>query len=129
MSLLLAWILHISAYTIKLSGPFLIHDWTRRVPLVVQEFRILPEHLSSPLVFSGVRVTRSLVLCVLVSDRCLSLCLFSFGHCIVCPSSIYAFWLPLWYLLAIVLSALLRFTDSDYPFGIFSLLSVLPLSF
>ena len=56
MSLLLAWTLHISAYTIKLSGPFLIHDWTRRVPLVVQEFRIFPEHLSSPLVFSGVRV-------------------------------------------------------------------------
>jgi hypothetical protein len=26
---------------------------------------------------------------------CLS---FSFGHCGVCPSSIYGFWLPLWYL-------------------------------
>jgi hypothetical protein len=24
--------------------------------------------------------------------------LVSFGHCIVCPSSIYDFWLPLWYL-------------------------------
>jgi hypothetical protein len=33
--------------------------------------------------------------------------------------SIYRFWLPLWYLLAIVSSALLRYTDSDYPFGIF----------
>ena len=43
--------------------------------------------------------------------------LVSFGHCVVC-SSIYGFWLPLWYLLAIVLSVLL-FTDSDYPFGIF----------
>ena len=32
-------------------------------------------------VFSGVRV-----------------CPFSFGHCIVCPSSIYGFWLPIWYL-------------------------------
>jgi hypothetical protein len=28
------------------------------------------------------------------------------------------FWLPLWYLLAIVLSVLLQYTDSDYPFGI-----------
>jgi hypothetical protein len=27
--------------------------------------------------------------------------LVSFGHCVVCPSSIYRFWLPLWYLLAI----------------------------
>jgi hypothetical protein len=42
----------------------------------------------------------------------------SFGHCVVCPSSIYGFWLPLWYLLVIVLSVL-RFTASGYPFGIF----------
>ena len=45
--------------------------------------------------------------------------LVSFGHCVVCSSSIYGFPLPLWYLLAIVLSVLLRFTDSHYPFGIF----------
>ena len=43
--------------------------------------------------------------------------LVSFGHCIICPA-IYHFWLPLWYLLAIVLSVL-RFTTSEYPFGIF----------
>ena len=62
-----------------------------------------------------------------------------FWHCVVCSSSIYGFWLPLWYLLAlcclfffdirilvtpvvsfgIVLSVLLRYTDSDYPCGIF----------
>jgi hypothetical protein len=40
---------------------------------------------------SGVRVTRSLVLCVCFVDRCFSFCLFSFGHCVVCPSSIYGF--------------------------------------
>ena len=34
------------------------------------------------------------------------------GHCIVCPSSIYGFWLPF---LVIVLSVLLQFTASDYP--------------
>ena len=33
-------------------------------------------------------------------------------------SAIYGFWLPLWYLVAIVLSVLLRFTDSGYPFSI-----------
>jgi hypothetical protein len=47
----------------------------------------------------------------------------SFDHCVVCSSSIYGFWLPLWYLqtLAIVLSVLLRYRDSDYLFGIFKL--------
>ena len=50
----------------------------------------LPEYLSSPPVFSGVRVTRSLVLCVCFVDRCLSFCPFSFGHCVIC-SSIYGF--------------------------------------
>jgi hypothetical protein len=48
-------------------------------------------------VFSGVRVTRSVDLCVCFVDRYLSFCPF----------------------LAIVLSVLLRFTDSDYPFKIF----------
>ena len=37
----------------------------RQVPLVEQELLTLQEHLSSPPVFSGVRVTRSLVLCVM----------------------------------------------------------------
>ena len=49
-------------------------------------------------VLSGVRVTRSLVLYVCFVDRFLSFCTFSFGHCVVCSSSIYGFWLPLWYL-------------------------------
>ena len=44
--------------------------------------------------------------------------LVSCSHCVVCSSSIYRFWLPLWYLVAIVLSVLLLYTDSDYPFGI-----------
>jgi len=50
--------------------------------------------MSSPLVFSGVRVTRSLVLCVCFVDHWhyLSFCTFSFGHCVVCSSSIYGFW-------------------------------------
>jgi hypothetical protein len=71
---------------------------TWRVPLVEQEMLTLPEHLSSPSVFSGVRVTQSLVLCVCFVDRCLSFCPFAFGHCVVCSSSIDGFWLPLWYL-------------------------------
>ena len=47
--------------------------------------------------------------------------LVSFDRCVVCSSSIYGFWLLLWYLLTVVLSVLLRCTDSDYLFGIFKL--------
>jgi len=61
--------------------------------------------MSSLPVFSGVRVTRSLVLCVCFVDRCLSFCPFVL------------------FCLVIVLSVLLLFTDSDYPFGIFKIFS------
>jgi hypothetical protein len=70
---------------------------TRLMPLVEQELLTLPENMSSHPVLS---VTRSLVLCVCFVDRCLSFCTF---------------------LLAIVLSVLLRYTDSDYSFGILKL--------
>ena len=56
---------------------------TRRVSLVEQELLTLPGHLSSPPVFSGVRVTRSLVLYVCLVDRCLSLKLYFF-FCPLC---------------------------------------------
>jgi hypothetical protein len=79
---------------------------TRWVPHVGRELLTLPYHLRSPPVFSRVRVSRSLIFCVIV------VCPFPFCHCIVCPSSIYGIWLPLWYL---------RFTVSDYLFGIFNL--------
>ena len=65
---------------------------------IVSTLLTLPEHLSSPPVFSGVRVTRSLVWCVCFVDRCLFFSTFSIGHCIVCSSLIYGFWLPLLYL-------------------------------
>ena len=83
-----------------LPSSLLIHDFkyiiefvtrvTRQVSLVDQELLTLPEHLSSTLVISGVCVARSLVSCVVF---CRSL----FYHCVVCPSSIYGFWLHLWY--------------------------------
>ena len=57
---------------------------------LLSELLILPEHLSSPSVFSGVRV-----------DRCLSL--FFWPLCVVCPSLIYKFWLALWYLQTLLL--------------------------
>ena len=82
-----------------------------RVPLVEQELPTLPEHLSSPQVFSGVPVTRSLVLYVCFVDRCLSLC--TFGHCVVCPCSIYGFWLPFWYLQTLLTGQ----SKSDFVFN------------
>ena len=77
----------------------------RRVSLVEHDLPTLPEHLSSPPVFSGIRVTRYLVWCVCLVDHCLSFCTFSFGHCVVCSSSIYGFWLPLWYLYTLLVSS------------------------
>ena len=56
--------------------------------LVEQEIFTLPKHLSSSSVFSGVRVTRSLVLYVCFVDRCLYFffwplsCLFFFASCL-----------------------------------------------
>ena len=61
-----------------------------------QELPTILEHLSSPPIISGVRVTRSLVLYVCFVDRCLSFCTFPFGHCVVSSSTIYGFWLHLW---------------------------------
>jgi predicted nucleic acid-binding Zn ribbon protein len=49
----------------------------------------------------------------------LNIPLVSFDHCIVCSSSIYWIWLPLWNLLTKALWVLRRFTNSNYPFGIF----------
>ena len=69
---------------------------TWQVPLVEQELLTLLEHLCSPPVFSGIRVTR-LVLYVCFVDHCLCFCTFSVDHRVVCSS------------------------DSDSPFGIFKL--------
>jgi hypothetical protein len=71
---------------------------TRRVWLAEQELLTLPEHLSLPLIFSEVRVTKFLVLCVCFVDRYLSYCPF---------------------LLVFMLSVLLRYMDSDYTLHTF----------
>ena len=84
--------------------------------LVEQELLTLPEHLRSSPVFSGIRVTRSLCLYVCFVDRYLSFCTFFFWPlCCLFFFDIRFLITPLWYLVAIVLSVLLRYTDSDYP--------------
>jgi hypothetical protein len=82
-----------------------LHSWlitgfvtilTQQVPLMEQKLLTLSNHLSSPAVLSGFRVTRSSVICICFVDRCVSFCtLFSFCDCVVCPSSVYGFWLYL----------------------------------
>ena len=67
------------------------------VPHVEQELPTPPEHLRSHPHFSGVRVARSLICCIMF-----------------CESLFFLF------LLAIVLSVL-RLTDYDYPVGNFKL--------
>jgi hypothetical protein len=54
--------------------------------------------------------------CISFGLRLLIVPLVSCDHCVVYPSA-YGFWLPLWYLVVIVLY-ILRLTASDYPFGI-----------
>jgi hypothetical protein len=68
------------------------------VSLVEQELLTLLEHLMSLPILNGIRVTWSLVLCVCCVDLSLSLCTFSFGHCVVCYFLTYGFWLTLLYL-------------------------------
>ena len=72
----------------------------------------------------------SVLLSIPTSDYPLGIFKPFFGSCIVCPSLICGFWLPLehlqlfflyvfvWYIV-LVLSVLLRITTSSYPFGIF----------
>jgi hypothetical protein len=55
------------------------------------------QFMSSPPVFRGVRVTRFLVLCVWFVDR---------------YSSIYGFWIPLWYLQTLLMYMLIRYFGS-----------------
>jgi len=63
------------------------------VPLVGQEMLTLPEHLSSHPVFSGIHVAQILVICGVFYRSLFVL-----------------------FVLAIVLSVLLKFTDSAYPY-------------
>jgi hypothetical protein len=43
-----------------------------------------------------------MISCYCCVDRYLTLWTFYFGHCVVCSSSIYGLWLPIWYLLTLI---------------------------
>jgi hypothetical protein len=97
---LLKWIIELIQWMTMLFGNCIRHvmlksSWNTQIRRVTSG----SDYPSGkPPVFSWVRVTRPLVLCV-----CISLfVLFYFDHCVVCSSSINRFWLP--------------------PFGIFKLI-------
>ena len=72
--------------------------WVARWMSYVKRYVLTPpEHLQSFPVFSSVRVTRSLVFCV-VFCRLLFVIFSLFGHSVVCPPSVYSFLLLLLYL-------------------------------
>ena len=67
--------------------------------------------------FSGVRVTRSLVFCVMFCTSLFVLLQFPFcGHSIV-RSSIYGFWLPLWYLQTFLYTWIRCLSFCTFSFG------------
>jgi hypothetical protein len=61
-----------------MGNSFRVNRVTRRVWLAEEELLTPLEHLSSPLVFSGIRFTLSLVFCVLLSLSFWPLCCLSF---------------------------------------------------
>ena len=90
----------------------------RWVPLVEQELLALQEHLSLPTGF----LLDSCCSIFSFVDRYFLCCTFSFGHCVVC-SSIYGFWLPIWYLqtlLLLLLGASMSFPHSWLITGLVS---------
>jgi hypothetical protein len=97
---------------------------TRRVSLVEQKLLTLPEHLSSPSVFSGVRFTRSLVLCVSFVDHCLS-----FVFLLSCWLLFFDIWIlitSLWHLQTLLQLSLTIIMKFYYYFQLFYINTVLP---
>ena len=96
--------------------PFTASDYT--FGLCWSLYCLLPRFTASDYTFG---LCWSLYCLSFLHLRLLITSLVSIGHYIVCPASIYGFWLHLWSLLVIILSVLPRFTASDYTFGIFKL--------
>ena len=76
-----------------------------------QELLTLPEHLSSPPFVVGFLLLNLYIYMYVLS---IVVCTFSFGHCVVCSSSIYGFSLPLRDLQALLVQMTQNFVGSIY---------------
>jgi hypothetical protein len=80
------------------SSSFVIHP-CKETKIVFSHSISDWNRLSQPIMTSrSVETFKAAVFSVCFVDHCLSFCPFSYGHCVVYSSSIYGFWLPLWYL-------------------------------
>ena len=85
------------------------------LPLLKQELPTIPEHLRSSRFLVGFALLNAYISALCFVYHCLSVCPFSFDHCVVCPSN-YCFWLSLWYLeFCFWLSFGISNSASDYP--------------
>jgi hypothetical protein len=118
---------------VNTSWPF-PHSWlitgfvsklTRRVSLVAKELLTLPKHLFSPPV--GIVLIDLSFMCMFCRSF-LSFYLFYFGHCVVCPSSIYGFWLPFWYLQTLLIEVPVPRQESEQSFICVLSVSIFPWS-
>ena len=57
-----------------------------------------PEHMSSRRILVGFLLFNLYISAYFLYIILCPFCPLSLGHCTVCPSSIYGYWLPLWYL-------------------------------
>ena len=67
----------------------IINRIIRWKPPSEQELPNVPGHLSSPPVFSGVRVARTVVFCFVFYRLLFDVRPFSFANCVVCPSNFF----------------------------------------
>jgi hypothetical protein len=72
--------------------------------------------------FGGIRIAQSLVFFVVFCRSCV---LLSFGHCVVCSSLIYIFWLPFWYLYCLFSETEMYILHSQLMLNLFFALSCL----
>ena len=83
---------------IKLLPEYLIHSVSRSSKIIfVRHVRGFSDTVD-------LEILDISILYVCFVDRCFSFCNISFGHCVVCPSSIYGFWLPLCYLQTLLIT-------------------------
>ena len=81
---------------------------------LVNELLTLSEHMSSPPVFTGVRVTRSLVLRECFCRSLFLLLPFFFWPLCCLFFHIYRFWLPLWYLQTLLSVIIVKHASKDW---------------